>query len=76
MSDIICLLLRLLNLQCLPLSTVNVFKSGDFIPGLQSLTVPSPEQDRSCILVLCIDNPQTASVWAIIVSCNTFESEK
>ena len=46
------------------------------MPGLHSLTVPSAEQDKSCILLPCIDRPHTASVWATRVSDRTLGSAK
>ena len=60
----------------LPFSALKVLSRGDLLPGLHSLTVPSEEQDKSCILELCIESPHTASVCATSVSDNTLGSAK
>lgn len=73
--DVLAKKARSLNQRGPPASTLKVFSSGIFPVGFQSLTVASAEQDRSCILELCIERPQTAFVCSARVACKMLGSK-
>lgn len=53
-----------------------VCSKGTLHWGDHKRTVPSAEQDNNCNFELCIDRPQTASVWPFKVAVRTLGSER
>jgi len=73
-NEMISLLMQKENSGSIPVSILKVLKSGDLIFGFHNRTVASDEHESRCILELCIDKPQMASVWPTRVACSTLGS--